>query len=137
MAKQRNLNIVLISGYRGLPFIRCGKDVSFASLEEFLFLMQHASLVVTSSFHGYALALALEKDVYFSLVNGGNTKNSRLLSLAKITKTEDREITDQVALCPIDYSAVSRRIEVERQQSLSFLQCGLEKCTAVQRGIRA
>lgn len=137
VAKQSNLNIVLISGYRGLPFIRCGKDVSFASLEEFLFLMQHASLVVTSSFHGYALALALEKDVYFSLVNGGNTKNSRLLSLAKITKTEDREITDQVALCPIDYSAVSRRIEVERQQSLSFLQCGLEKCTAVQRGIRA
>lgn len=137
VAKQRNLNIVLISGYRGLPFIRCGKDVSFASLEEFLFLMQHASLVVTSSFHGYALSLALEKDVYFSLVNGGNTKNSRLLSLARITQTEDREIADRVALCPIDYSAVSRRIEAERQRSLSFLQYGLEKCTAVQRGIQA
>ena len=137
VAKQRNLNTVLISGYRGLPFIRCGKDVSFASLEEFLFLMQHASLVVTSSFHGYALSLALEKDVYFSLVNGGNTKNSRLLSLARITQTEDREIADRVALCPIDYSAVSRRIEAERQRSLSFLQYGLEKCTAVQRGIQA
>lgn len=137
VAKQRNLNIVLISGYRGLPFIRCGKDVSFASLEEFLFLMQHASLVVTSSFHGYALSLALEKDVYFSLVNGGNTKNSRLLSLAKITKTEDREITDQVSLCSMDYFAVNGRIEAERQQSLLFLQCGLEKCTAVQRGIQA
>lgn len=137
VAKQRNLNIVLISGYRGLPFIHCGKDVSFASLEEFLFLMQHASLVVTSSFHGYALALALEKDVYFSLVNGGNTKNSRLLSLAKITKTEDREIADRVALCPIDYSAVSRQIEVERQRSLSFLQRGLEKCAVVQRGMLA
>lgn len=143
VAKQKNLNIVLISGYRGLPFINCGKDVSFVSLEEFLFLMQHASLVVTSSFHGYALSLALEKDVYFSLVNGGNTKNSRLLSLAKITKTEDREIANQVPLYPIDYSAVSRRIETERQQSLSFLQRGLQKCAANekcavnQRGMQA
>lgn len=137
VAKQKNLNIVLISGYRGLPFIHCGKDVSFASLEEFLFLMQHASLVVTSSFHGYALALALEKDVYFSLVNGGNTKNSRLLSLAKITKTEDREITDQVPLRPMDYSAVSRRIEAERQQSLSLLQCGLEKCAVIRKEAKA
>lgn len=137
VVKQKNLNIVLISGYRGLPFIHCGNDVSFASLEEFLFLIQHASLVVTSSFHGYALALALEKDVYFSLVNGENTKNSRLLSLAKITKTEDREIADQVPLCPMDYSAVSKRIEAERQQSLSFLQHVLEKCAAVQRGIQA
>ena len=136
VAKQKNLNIVLISGYRGLPFICRGKDVSFASLEEFLFLMQHASLVVTSSFHGYALSLALEKDVYFSLVNGGNTKNSRLLSLAKITKTEDREIADQVALSPIDYSVVNRRIEGERQESLSFLQHALEKCAAAQRGIQ-
>ena len=137
VAKQKNLNIVLISGYRGLPFIHCGNDVSFASLEEFLFLVQHANLVVTSSFHGYALSLALEKDVYFSLVNGGNTKNSRLLSLAKITKTEDREIADQAPLCSMDYSAVSKRIEAERQQSLSFLRHALEKCAAVQRGIQA
>lgn len=93
--------------------------------------------MVTSSFHGYALALALEKDVYFSLVNGGNTKNSRLLSLAKITKTEDREITDQVPLRPMDYSAVSRRIEAERQQSLSLLQCGLEKCAVIRKEAKA
>ena len=92
---------------------------------------------MTSSFHGYALSLALEKDVYFSLVNGGNTKNSRLLSLAKITKTEDREIANQVPPYPIDYSAVSRRIETERQQSLSFLQHALEKCASNQRGMQA
>lgn len=134
VAKQMNLSIVLVCGYRGIPLICCGKDVSFVSLEEFLFLIQHANLIVTSSFHGYALALALEKEVYFSLVDGGNTKNSRLLSLARITKTEDREIINQAPLCPIDYFAVSKRIEAERQQSLSFLQRGLEKCAAVQRG---
>lgn len=136
VAKQMNLSIVLVCGYRGIPLICCGKDVSFVSLEEFLFLIQHANLIVTSSFHGYALALALEKEVYFSLVDGGNTKNSRLLSLARITKTEDREIINQAPLCPIDYFAVSKRIEAERQQSLSFLQRGLEKCAAVQRGIQ-
>lgn len=137
VAKQRNLNMVLIRGYRDLPVICCGKDVSYASLEEFLFLIQHASLVVTSSFHGYALSLALEKDMYFSLVNGSNSKNSRLLSLAKITKTEDRNIADQPSLCSIDYSAVSKRIEAERQRSLSFLRCGLEKCAANRRGMQA
>ncbi len=68
---------------------------------------------------------------------GGNTKNSRLLSLAKITKTEDREIANQVPPYPIDYSAVSRRIETERQQSLSFLQHALEKCASNQRGMQA
>lgn len=133
VAKQKNLNIVLISGYRSLPFIHCGKDASFVSLEEFLFLIQHASLVVTSSFHGYALALALEKDVYFSLVDGGNTKNSRLLSLAKITKTENREISNQTSLCSIDYSAIRRRIETERQRSLLFLQHGLERCAVTRK----
>ena len=133
VAKQRGLNIVLISGYRSLPFIHCGKDASFVSLEEFLFLIQHASLVVTSSFHGYALALALEKDVYFSLVDGGNTKNSRLLSLAKITKTENREISDQTSLCSMDYSAIRRQIETERQRSLLFLQHGLEKCAVARK----
>ena len=133
VAKQRGLNIVLISGYRSLPFIHCGKDASFVSLEEFLFLIQHASLVVTSSFHGYALAFALEKDVYFSLVDGGNTKNSRLLSLAKITKTENREISDQTSLCSMDYSAIRRQIETERQRSLLFLQHGLEKCAVARK----
>ena len=82
---------------------------------------------------GYALALALEKDVYFSLVDGGNTKNSRLLSLAKITKTENREISDQTSLCSMDYSAIRRQIETERQRSLLFLQHGLEKCAVARK----
>lgn len=155
VAKRANLRLVVVSGYRGFPFIGCGEDVSFVSVEEFLFLIQNASLVVTSSFHGYALALALEKEVYFSLAKGRRTKNSRLISLAKITNTEDRVVPEYMPMCsmgsclvgrcadedhkastviegyglhPMDYSSVRERIEVERQRSLAFLRDGLGEC---------
>lgn len=136
-AKKLKAKVLISEGYRGFPSLGAGENVSCASPAEFLYLIQHAKAVVTSSFHGFALSLALNKQVYFSLENKPDNKNSRLMSLAQITGTQQCNIEngtflnkDDLTHC-IDYDLVNHRLNNERAVSLSFLHNALGKANQV------
>lgn len=103
------LQVVAIGGFSK----KCRSDVFFRSCgpREFLGLMNHATYVVTSSFHGVMFSLIFEKQ--FFVVEPAINK-LRLRSILDITMTGDRVVTDPMDLCdllekPIDYGIVQQR----------------------------
>lgn len=107
-----------------------GRGMSGASPQEFLSLVRDARLVVTSSFHGLALALSLGSEVRFSLSDEAANKNSRLVTLARLAGIEGHSVDvmpaqapdEPAGACPaIDYERVDTRLAEARRRSLAFL----------------
>ena len=130
-AGRMGVPLVVVEGYGGgAPIVREGRDLLSASPEEFLALVRHAHLVVTSSFHGLALSLALGVEVRYALSDAPANKNSRLVTLARLAGVEDRAVgaADPGAGLdaePIDYRAVDARLAAARERSLAFLATAL------------
>lgn len=96
------------------------KNVSNLSPEEWLAYIKNASYVFTDSFHGFALSLNFNKQVWVALSN--TKRNSRILDLANRYGIAHRIVTDTVSKTDIDYVAVNEKIDADRQHSLNFLQ---------------
>lgn len=103
------------------------KTYNDASIEQFLALIRGARLVVTSSFHGLALSLALGVDVCFSLSDSKDNGNSRLESLAMIAGIESRNISMGIPTESIDYEEVDKRLGRQRRVSKAFLEQALSE----------
>lgn len=123
LAREKGIDIVIVHAYarkyRGV------KNIRDASLEEFLYLIIHADCVVTTSFHGMALSLILEKDFYYEEKSNINNANSRLQSLARLFKIENRRIIqgmNKTAAEKIDYQFVRKVIEEQQKRTESFFE---------------
>lgn len=92
---------------------------------QFLNIIKFADAVVTSSFHGVALSIAMHKQVYPSL---HSTTGARVLSLLENLGLSGRVIYDAKDypkagdLPEIDYSSINQSLESIRQESLTFLE---------------
>lgn len=101
------------------------KDVEYlnesVSPEDFVYLFQHASFVITSSFHGTAFSLVFNKPFY-SIVNPA-ISDDRILSLLNKLGIKERGIADinnSIELA-MDYTLVNRRLEEEKQKTIKYL----------------
>ena len=104
------------------------KIISAAGPNEFLWLFQHASYIVTSSFHGVAFSLIFEKQFY--AVTENTSKDGRIRSLLEETGTGTRMIltgddVDSLSVDELDYSLVRDKLENYRNKSIEFLQKSL------------
>lgn len=125
-AREHKMKLLVSECYSSIPSLHIRNNKSSASPEEFLSLIQHARLVVTSSFHGLALALSLGTDVRFSLVSEDKqNKNSRLTSLAELAGVEDCAISASTRRERIDFQAVDAKLAQARKASLAYLQDSL------------
>ena len=87
---------------------------------EFLGLIQDAQCVFTNSFHGLAISIALQRDFY---VEYSTDTNSRLINLVEMLDLQDRVITQQhLKAVAIDYEAVDKKLQDQRDYSQAFLQ---------------
>lgn len=94
---------------------------------DFLSLIDHASLVLSSSFHGTAFSIIYHKPFY---VFNGLTDN-RISSILERTDLRDRSIEtrsdiDKVAIKPVDAIKIDKFLNSERQRSAKFLVNALE-----------
>lgn len=109
------------SGIKG-----CDKIFYFASPGEFLSLFLNAEFVVTSSFHGTAFSINLNKP-FLSVMPPRYT--ARAASLLKILGLEDRMVMKtcdlQKMMEPIDYDRINRQLATERAKTWSFLATAL------------
>lgn len=96
------------------------------SPEEFLGLYRNASYVLTTSFHGTALALVHERP-FISLVRPDS--RNRIVDLLKLLGLEKSSVssTEEFHVPNIDYSCVRAKIEVERSRSLDYLKAMLSE----------
>ncbi len=121
MAKKFGIGFRAITRTINPLALRGAKSIDDATPEEFLALIANAKLVVTSSFHGLTLSLALGVNVCFSLSNRPGNANSRLESLAALAGVEDRNITNGFPENDIDYEIVDSALALARERSMRFL----------------
>lgn len=93
---------------------------------EFLYLVQHASFVITTSFHGTAFALNFGIPFY-SVIRDHSGFDTRMIDLIEAVEADRAIVYDQPIDCPLemDYSIVSERLESIRYQSQDYIKKSL------------
>jgi len=121
---EKQLPIVEYYGY--VNKIRTGNNFDTAGADEFLQQIRDAEYVVTSSFHGVALSLRLEKQFYFATIS---ELANRTVSLLNLMEIEDRDLShtnDITFEDNIDYCEVSTRVEKYANASRMWLKNTIE-----------
>jgi len=100
------------------------------SPDEFVEYIKNAEYVLTSSFHGMALSIVLEKQFYYDLDISKKNNNSRLETLSEMLSLKHRMLNEnsfkQIDENSIDYSQVNETLNIFREQSIDFLKRSLK-----------
>lgn len=97
------------------------------SPEQFLWLLRHASYVVTDSFHGTMFSINFNRNFYSFAKRVTNDStgldNDRIMDFLKLVGLQNRFIDDDESRIEddIDYSPVNRVLATARVKSLSYL----------------
>ena len=125
-AIMRELPLVVVKCYR--PTGPRGKDVRYennATPERFLSLIDNAESVFTSSFHGFCFSVLFNKQVWYGLMDGVGSSESRIGNLASSLGIQDRNVSEYGHGQQIDFGTVNEALESERARSLGFLRHAL------------
>ncbi len=105
-------------------------NVADAGPSEFIWLVEHASFVVTNSFHGTAFSVNFNKPFYCILKRGKNN-NSRQLDLLSACGLMNRIVYDGEQLpntlsSSIDFENVNEQMDKMRKESCNFLNSAID-----------
>ncbi len=112
--------VVILDYHRRIYSNKCIYDADPA---QFLWLLEHADGVVTSSFHGVALAINYNK-AFVPVINP--QAPSRIEHLLKLLGCPRLKVESLKRGETIDYEKINQRIQAEKQRGLSFLKEMLE-----------
>lgn len=112
----------IISIHYGVRNIYCTKQIQDVDPGEFIWLVDHAEGVVTSSFHGVAFSIIFNKK--FSAVINPQSP-SRIQSLLGLLGITTPEIAGCCSDFDVDYAAVNRKIKLEKERSLDYLRSAI------------
>lgn len=120
---QREMNLPIIEMRGTIPFFHYGRRYRLtADAIEFLSLLSGASIVVSSSFHGVALSICLEKQFYYACrTEASNRVESLLDSLCIKERKIVRDFEGLVQQPHIDYNAIRDNKEVFINKSKEWL----------------
>lgn len=119
------------SGYLPGRELFDGVEYCYATIPQWLSLIRHSNLVVTTSFHGVAFCLLFRKRfVYFPLSGIHSKGNSRVLNLLSKLGLSDcvwKAAGDfkRIYNLSIDWNKVEEALTLLRRKSFSFLQQAL------------
>lgn len=99
--------------------IYADKHLYDVGVEEFLWLVDHAAYVVTSSFHGAAFSVIFQKQ-FAAVINP--SLPSRIENLLEVLSLPHVGIDQLGAGSEIDYTAVPEILQKERQRSIIYLK---------------
>ncbi|MCR4900453.1 MAG: polysaccharide pyruvyl transferase family protein [Treponema sp.] len=94
-------------------------DINNVGPNEWLWLVRNSSYVFTNSFHGIALSLNMQKQVWVELSAIG--RNTRIYDMTKRYGVESRILNNGFDTTEINYEKVNDAINSDRQYSLSYL----------------
>lgn len=122
LAQKRGWDVIRI-GFGRSDRRKGGKCVMLPSVEELLGLFCDAACVLTDSFHATAFSLNLGTD-FISVLPG--RFGTRIESITKLTRTENRILTSYDDLTVVDRSIDEKNVQniftVERKKSFDFLK---------------
>lgn len=115
------------SGYfEGREILKGAKYV-YPSISEWLSLIKHSEIVITTSFHGVVFSILFHKNfVYIPLKGAHSGGNARVLNLLSDLKIEEKSVScgrtfNDAASFEIDYSKCNRLLKEKVAESSSFL----------------
>ena len=120
------------SGYREGVELYAGAYYVYPTIEHWLSLIAHAQMVVTTSFHGVALSIALGRPFVFVPLKGEHSNsNNRVVDLLADLSLTDRILSKHSTYSslfskPIDYMKVHELLQGQRDCSLEFINKALE-----------
>jgi hypothetical protein len=117
LRKKTGFQIVSIQS--SLCNIYSNKIVLDAGPSEFLWLINHAEAVITSSFHGTAFSIIFNKR-FFPVINP--KAPSRITSLLNTLCVESAPSIDELMTYDVDYQATNKMIERENKRSILYLR---------------
>ena len=123
--KQTGKKIVILDP-SGLRMLYHNKQIRDAGPEEFLWLIDHADSVVTTSFHGVSFSMIFGKPLY-AIVNPDAPE--RIVNLLQLLGA-DQAVVDKLEIAPPEYDpeTVKERIEEQKSRSAQYLRrCFEEK----------
>lgn len=122
LAQKRGWDVIRI-GFGRSDRRKGGKCVMLPSVEEFLGLFCDAACVLTDSFHATAFSLNLGTN-FISVLPG--RFGTRIESITKLTRTENRILTSYDDLAVVDRSIDEKNVQsiftVERKKGFDFLK---------------
>lgn len=122
IAKQYGLKMVEISNFFGKYYT--------VNPSEFLYLMEHASIICTNSFHGHALSVALQKPfVSFSSVSHMTSRITTLLKLVGLENRNYKKINPEDYF-ELDYTKANKILAEKREKDLNYLKTALANTEA-------
>ncbi len=125
IAQKNNLKIILIGGFR--KKCMCDTFLRAAGPNDFLQLLNHAQFILTSSFHGVALSIILNKPFAVIKPRINFLRIENILKTAGITNRLIKNTDDLQKLSnQIDYDQVNFNIDSMRKESIEFLVKSLE-----------
>ena len=124
IASEYDLQIVII-GNKSIK-----KETQYITLDdigpaEFLGVFENCEYVITNSFHGTCFSIINEKKFYTIPHSSAGSRMISLLETLGIEKRLIRDISEIDLKDKIDYFKVNKRLDIERQQSLQFLNNAL------------
>lgn len=104
----------------------CDYDCTDADPFEFLYLINHATLICTNSFHCTAFSILFHKNFYLMAMN--KKRNTRMLNLIEDYDIDDRILNSSIPkeIIPINYTSVDKKMEELRRLSLKFISESLK-----------
>ncbi len=123
LSREKKLPMIEITKRFGFRYV--GKRFShYASVPDFLSLIENAEFVVSNSFHGVALSVILGKQFY---AIGMGKRSGRVESLLAALGIEERYLANgEMPAGEIDYNQVEERLACYAEQSRDFLEEALE-----------
>lgn len=121
-AKRNNLNIKYVNISPKKVF--GVEEITYCNPVEFLNLILNSEVVFTGSYHGLALSLIFNKDVYYMLDKNKNNYNSRINTLIKLFEIQNHELTKENIdnKYKLNYKIINSIIKKERKNSLDLLR---------------
>lgn len=122
-ANNKNLKIINLMDYNNV-------SVYSTRVEEFLYLLDHASFIFTDSFHGTVFSIIFNKKfITFDRISkkcpNMTSRLSTLFSTLGIKQdivNNDNSSFEFDSFCKIDYENVRIKLETERMKSIDFLK---------------
>lgn len=124
-AKERNLKPVALC-YKKNPHLEGIEQILTAGPKDFLALMKNADFVCTTSFHGLAFSILLEKNFYCMAHPEVGQRERDLIDLSGLHDRFLEHFEDLKDITDCDYREAGKRIADHRAQSYQFLKTALE-----------
>lgn len=131
LSRKKGLKVVCIdfSARQHLNISECIHLHDAIGPAEFLWLFMHATIVVTSSFHGTAFALNFEIP-FFSIVNDEDTGDDRMKSLILQCGADEQMVvkgsTAPKRCLDMDWESIRKKLNMLREYSFDYLKNSLQ-----------